>query len=78
MKVKLEKRYKELSERYAGRINGWEVINELFCTHDPWNKNTFFRADDVLDWNFRIAEKYFSGNELIINESSQVCQWQHF
>ncbi len=78
MKMKLEKRYKELSERYAGRINGWEVINELFCTQDPWNKNTFFRADDVLDWNFRLAEKYFAGNELIINEASQVWQWKHF
>lgn len=78
MKRKLEKRYKELAERYSGRIKGWEVINELFCSQDPWNKNAFFRSGDVLDWNFKLAEKYFTSNELIINEASQVWGWVHF
>lgn len=78
MKRKLEKRYYELAERYAGKINGWEVINELFCAWDPWIKNPFFVADDVLDWNFKIAEKYFSSNELIINEASQIWELGHF
>ena len=77
-KQKLEIRYKKLAERYKDRINGWEVINELFCTQDPWNKNPFFRSDEVLDWNFKLAEKYFPCNELIINEASQVWKWQHF
>lgn len=78
MKRKLEVRYRELAKRYADRINGWEVINELFCTQDPWNKNAFFKSDDVLDWNFKLAEKYFPTNELIINEASLVWKWQHF
>lgn len=78
MKRKLEVRYRTLAERYADRIRGWEVINELFCTHDPWNQNAFFRADDVLDWNFKLAEKYFPQNELIVNETSFVWQWRHF
>lgn len=77
MKRKLEKRYKALAERYSSRINGWEVINELFCI-DPWYKNPFFRSEDVLDWNFKLAEKYFPCNELIINEASQVWKWGHF
>lgn len=77
-KQKLEKRYAELARRYAGRIHGWEVINELFCSQDPWNENPFFCADDVLDWNFKLAEKYFTSNELILNEASQVWQWMHF
>lgn len=68
MKIKLEKHYCELAERYAGKINGWEVINELFCAWDPWIKNPFFISDDVLDLNFKLAEKYFPCNELIINE----------
>lgn len=78
MKRKLEKRYAELAERYSDKINGWEVINELFCTQNPWNKNPFFRSDEVLDWNFKLAEKYFPCNELIINEASQVWQTHHF
>ena len=78
MKRKLEKRYKELARRYSGRIKGWEVINELFCSQDPWNKNAFFRSGDVLDWNFKLAEKYFTSNELIINEASMIWNWVHF
>lgn len=78
MKTKLEKRYKELSERYSARIHGWEVINELFRSQDPHNQNAFFRADDVLDWNFKLAEKYFPDNELIVNEAGQIWEWQHF
>ena len=78
MKQKLEVRYKKLAERYAGRIKGWEVINELFCTQDPFNKNPFFKSDEVLDWNFKLAEKYFPCNELIINEASTIWKWQQF
>lgn len=78
MKRKLEIRYKMLAERYADRIKGWEVINELFCTYEPWNQNSFFRSDDVLDWNFKLAEKYFPNNELIINESGLIWKCTHF
>ena len=78
MKRKLEKRYKELAERYSDRIHGWEVINELLCSHTIWNENDFFRADDVIDWNFELAKKYFPHNELIINEASQVWEYSHF
>lgn len=68
-KVRLTKRYRELAERYSGKIKGWEVINELLCTQYPWNQNAFFRSDDVLEWNFKLAEKYFPNNELIVNEA---------
>ena len=78
MKRKLEIRYKQLAERYSSEINGWEVINELFCTWEVWCENSFFIADDVLDWNFKLAEKYFGGNELIINESALVWERAHF
>lgn len=78
MKQKLEIRYKALAERYKDRINGWEVINELFCTQDPWNKNPFFISDEVLDWNFKLAEKYFHSNELIVNEATHLWKWCHF
>lgn len=79
MKKKLEIRYKALADRYADRIKGWEVINELFCVFDGRQQsNPFFKSPDVLDWNFKLAEKYFPTNELIVNEASQVWKWVHF
>ena len=50
----------------------------MFCSQDPWNKNAFFSSGDVLDWNFKLAEKYFTSNELIINEASMIWNWVHF
>lgn len=79
----LEKRYKELSERYSGRIRGWEVINELLCC-DFWvfngtDDDAFYIADDVFEWNLRLGEKYFGSNELIVNEATNnVWSWTTF
>lgn len=75
---KLERRYATVAGRYAGRIHGWEVINELFCTDAPKRRTPFFTGDEILDWSFRMAEKYFPCNELIINEASFVWDWIHF
>ncbi len=69
MKEKLETRYRTLSERYRDEIHSWEVINELLCTEGLGTKYAFFKEDDVLEWNFALAEKYFPNNELIINEA---------
>lgn len=71
-KQKIERRYKACAERYASRINGWEVTNELLCNNVERDVQTFFRDDDVLKWNFELARKYFTTNELIINEASHV------
>lgn len=71
-KKRLKKRYSELAERYADKIHSWEVINELLCIEAPRMANPFFRADDVLEWNFKLAEKYFPQNELIVNEAPGV------
>ena len=62
----LEKRMRELAERYARRIRMWEVTNETF-----WGTNfrgsNFYQQDDFIEWSFKTAEKYFPANELIIN-----------
>ena len=75
MKKKLEIRYKQLAERYKDRIHGWEVINELLCSWEIWCRNKFFVSDDVLEWNFELAKKYFPNNELILNEGGHI--WEH-
>lgn len=72
----LEKRYRELAERYAGQIEGWEVINETLCGNDKNDPRPFFRMPNLIEWNFALAEKYFASNELIINEASFV--WSNY
>ena len=64
----LEKRFRELSERYAKRIPMWEVTNETFYPHIPRHGN-FFGQPDFVEWSFALAEKYFPANKLVINEA---------
>lgn len=64
-KTMLEKRFCEIAERYADSIPSFEVTNETFRADC---KTKFYREDDFVEWSFRLAEKYFSNNRLIIND----------
>ena len=67
----LDKRYREIAERYAGRVKMWEVTNETMW--GPYFKNpktaNIYRSDDLVEWSFKLAERHFPANELIINEA---------
>ena len=67
MKRLYEKRLREIAERYAGRIHGWEVINETI-TNFRADSTAFMYADDYVEWAFDRAAAYFPHNELILNE----------
>jgi len=62
----LEKRFRELAERYAGKIPMWEVTNETFWGYD---KGNFYSQPDFIEWSFALAENYFPANKLIINDA---------
>ena len=66
-KKELERRYREISERYADKIPNIEVTNEM-----QWEKGktALYRSDDFMDWAFRKAEEYFPYNHLTINEGT--------
>lgn len=66
-KQALEKRFKELAERYAHIIPSWEVTNETFNTNWP-KQSKFYYEDDFVEWSFRMADRYFPNNKLIIND----------
>lgn len=67
-KFYLEKRFRELAERYADKIHGWEVTNETLFL--PSERTTaFFEEPDMVNWSFKTAERYFPMNELIINDA---------
>lgn len=75
----LEKRIKEIAERYADKIHGIEVINETLCErakprHGRISQSTdFFAEDDIISWSFDVARKYMPHNELIINEATRFA-----
>lgn len=67
-KFLLEKRFRELAERYAGRIPMWEVTNETFWGSDDKGGN-FYHEPDFVEWSFKVAERHFPANRLVINEA---------
>lgn len=70
IKTELERRYSEISERYADKIRTIEVTNEM-----EWDKGktAFYDQPDFIEWCFKTAEKYFPNNQLVINEWSELC-----
>ena len=73
VKIALEKRYKEISERYKDKIPTIEVTNEM-----EWEngKTAFYDEPDYVEWCFKLAEKYFPGNQLVINEYAGLWEEQ--
>ncbi len=69
----LERRIREIAERYGKKINCMEVINETLCgfhTHPERHSTDNFREDDLISWSFDVSRKYLPDNELVINEAS--------
>ena len=65
-KARLDRRMRELAERYADVIPSWEVTNESFNGADSYSD--FFKCDDFIEWSFESADRYFPNNRLIIND----------
>lgn len=79
VRERYEKRYRELSERYKDRIHGWEVINETLLVTKEALAKPYFHEPRLVEESFALAEKYFFGNELIINEwTTGVWEYPYF
>ena len=63
-KRKLEKRFREIAERYARDIPSFEVTNETLQR----GKSAFFYEPDFLEWSWHLADRYFPANRLVIND----------
>ncbi|MBQ8341100.1 MAG: endo-1,4-beta-xylanase [Clostridia bacterium] len=75
IKTALERRYREIAERYADKIPTIEVTNEMMWAHGK-GKTAFYEEPDYVEWCFKLAEKYFPNNQLGINEA-QNNVWVH-
>ncbi len=74
-KARLARRFREIAERYADRIPGIEVTNELLVWQalTPFGSKgvrneLIFNDPEIIEWSFKLAEQYFPANELIIND----------
>ncbi|MGI5869468.1 MAG: endo-1,4-beta-xylanase [Kiritimatiellia bacterium] len=63
----LDKRFRELAERYSKRIPDWEVTNETWWGHN--RRFPFYNEPDFVEWSFETAQRHFHVNRLIINEA---------
>ena len=72
VKQELDRRFREIAERYAHLIPTIEVTNEM-----EWQKGktAFYDHPDFISYCFGLAEKYFPHNQLGINEHSPLA-WQ--
>lgn len=70
VKRELERRYAEISAHYADKIRTIEVTNEM-----EWEigKTKFYDEPDFVEWCFKLAERYFPRNQLVINEHTGLC-----
>ena len=67
IKAALERRFAEIAERYADKIPTIEVTNEMFWER---GKTAFYNDPDYVEYCFRLAEKYFPNNQLVINDAT--------
>ena len=70
IKRELERRYSEISDRYAKKIPTIEVTNEM-----DWlkGKTNFYNEPNYVEWCFNLAKQYFPENTLAINECTGLA-----
>lgn len=69
-KFYIEKRMREISERYKNDMKTIEVTNEMWQN----GKTDFYKDPEYIDFCFKTAEKYFPENTLAINEWTGVWE----
>ena len=72
IKQEMERRFGEISDRYADKIRTIEVTNEMAWTK---GKVSFYDDPEYVEYSFKLAEKYFPKNQLVINEETELC-WE--
>jgi endo-1,4-beta-xylanase len=69
---RLRSHIEAVAGRYAGRINGWDVVNEVFENDGSYRSNNWVNAfgsgDTLVKYAFMFAAKYAPNTELYYNE----------
>lgn len=70
----VERRFKQISEKYADKIVSWDVINESATNYNSGRKRLFEGYDE---YALELGGKYFHNNRKIINETNGAI-WENF
>ena len=69
---RLRSHIEAVAGRYAGRVNGWDVVNEVFENDGSYRNNNWVTAfgsgDTLVKYAFMFAAKYAPNTELYYNE----------
>ncbi len=71
--TRIERRFREIGERYAGKVKIWDVINEVLA----WNPLRCLMPDRHVELCFKLAEKYYPQCDLLYNDVSSVS-WRNY
>ena len=73
-KAAIERRFKEISERYADKIPSFDIVNESASNYYRGKKNLF---PDYDRYGMKLGAKYFPNNIKILNETNGAI-WRNF
>ena len=69
---RLRSHIKIIAGRYAGRVNAWDVVNEVIDNDGSYRKtswvNAFGNGDTLVKYAFEFAAQYAPGTELYYND----------
>lgn len=68
-----EERFRQISERFSGRMLEFEVINELLQEPGWKYESVISSKRDIIEWSFALARKYFPDETLVINEGNPLA-----
>lgn len=69
-----EERFRQISERFSGRMLEFEVINELLLEQHWKTKSVISNKRDIIEWSFGLARKYLPKETLVINEGNPLIE----
>ena len=73
-KEKIERRFKEIAERYADKIPSFDIVNESASNY-RYGKEALFENYD--EYGLKLGEKYFPNNKKILNEANEAI-WRDY
>jgi endo-1,4-beta-xylanase len=83
LKPLILKRFQEISQRYADKIEMFDVVNEPSriwdcAMRDRTKSSSLVLDDDYCDWCFQLADDLFKTNQLFLNEAvgASFCDYR--
>lgn len=67
-----KERFRQIAERYSGRLFEVEVVNELLEEAGWKHKSVISDKRDITEWAFSLARQYFPDDTLVINEANPI------